>query len=328
MTGVGIIGAGHFGSVHAKAIASVDGLEVVAACREDQELVRDFVAEFGGVAYADWKRVVMDPHVEIVLIATPHHLHEEIAVTAARAGKHILLEKPMAPTHKACQAIAKAAIDADVQLLVGHTMQFALPCLKAKEILDSGVMGQVRAGSSSLIKPWMEGNRKPWHLSPETGGGMLLTAGIHALDRLAFLLGQRVVGVSAMMDSLFHEQAVDDTALLTLRFAEGAIGQVQSIGHLGGPITAATEIVCEMGVLRVDLERGVSIGRGGTWEAVPDSSELGWMQQAIMREWRAMLAALQGEAPLPVKPDYASHIVQVIEASARASIERREVTLS
>lgn len=326
MTGVGIIGAGHFGRVHAKAIASVDGLEVVAVCSGSEGAARDFVTDFGGTACSDWQHVMADPRVEIVLVATPHHLHEEIAIAAAKAGKHILLEKPMAPTFEACKAISEAASAAGVQLLVGHTMHFALPCLKAREVLDSGILGRVRTGSSSLVKLWMEGNRKPWHLNPGAGGGMLMTAGIHALDRLVFLTGQRVVGISAMMDSLFHEQAVDDTALLTLRFAEGAIGQVQSVGHRGGPMTAATDIVCEKGTLRVDLDRGVAIGRAGCWEAVPDSSEPDWMQKAIIREWRTLLGAIHGKGALPIKPDYAAHIVQIIEASNRANTERCEVT--
>lgn len=178
-----------------------------------------------------------------------------------------------------------------------------------------------------MVKLWMEANRKSWHLSGEMGGGMLMIAGIHALDRLIFLMGQKAVGVSAIMASVFHGQSVDDTALLTLRFADGAIGQVQSIGHLGGPMTATTEIVCEKGVLRVDLENGVWIGREGCWEEVPASSEPDWMQRAIEREWHALQAALHGNVPLPFKADHATHIVQVIEASGRASITRQEVML-
>lgn len=325
MIGVGIIGAGHFGRVHAKAISLVDGLVVVAACREGG--AQDFVSEHGGTPYSEWQHIVADPRVQIVVVATPHQLHEEIAVAAARAGKHILLEKPMAPTFQACEAISQAASKAGVHLLVGHTMHFALPCLRAKVILDTGILGRAMVGTSSMVKLWMEANRKPWHLSPEMGGGMLMTAGIHALDRLVFLMGQEVVGVSATMASLLHAQNVDDTALITLRFADGALGQVQSIGHRGGPMTAATDIICEKGVLRLDLDQGVWIGQNGSWEIVPDSAEPDWMLRAVEREWRALLDALQGNVPLPISPEFAAHIVQIIEASCRANIDRREVSL-
>lgn len=328
MMGVGIIGAGHFGAIHAQAIRAVDGLEVVSVCREDQDAARDFASRFGGVARPDWRDVLADPRVDIVAIATPHHLHEEISIAAARAGKHILLEKPMAPSRRACDAVAAAARQASVHLLVGHTMRFSRPCLKAKEIIDSGILGRPRAGSSWMIKLWMEGNRKPWHLQHQAGGGMLMTAGIHALDRLVWLMGQNVTGVTAQIASLFHAQEVDDTAFLTLRFADGALGQVQSVGHRGGPINAATDIVCENGVLRIDLENGVVLGRNGLWEAVRGSAEPDWMQRAVVREWVALRDAVRGEAELPLSAVDAAHIVAIIEAAYQASADRREANVA
>src|SRR5690606_15137160 len=124
-----------------------------------------FAQEHGGSAYSDWRDLLADPKVDVVLIATPHHLHEEIAIGAAQAGKHILLEKPMAPTTRACDAINAAVAKAGVQLMVGHIMHFALPCLKAKEIIDSGIIGKPVLGSSGMIKLWMESNRRDWHLN-------------------------------------------------------------------------------------------------------------------------------------------------------------------
>src|SRR5690606_16105781 len=127
MTGIGIIGAGHFGAVHAKAIAEVDGLEIVAACRSDQTALAAFTDRFGGRGYAGWKDLLADSKVDAVVIATPHDLHEEITIAAAEAGKHILLEKPMAPSVTACAAMNAAAGRAGVHLMVGHVMHFALP---------------------------------------------------------------------------------------------------------------------------------------------------------------------------------------------------------
>lgn len=325
MTCIGVIGAGHFGAVHARAMAEVEGLELVASCRGDADAAEAFAREHGGVAYTDWRRLLDDPKVEAVVIATPHHLHEEITIGAAAAGKHILLEKPMAPSAAACDAMNAAIDKAGIQFMVGHVMHFALPCLKAKEIIDAGTIGKPVLGSSWMIKLWMESNRRGWHMNRASGGGMLMTAGIHALDRLIWLMGQDVVGVSAMLGTYFHEQEADDTALIGLRFADGGIGQVQSVGYRNGAVGFAMDLVCEGGTLRIDFDKGVSVGQDAQWTDVPASIEPDWMHHAVVREWRAMLAAVRGEAPVPVDGRYARQIVGVIDAAYRASAERREI---
>lgn len=328
MIGIGIIGAGHFGAVHARAMAEVDGVQLVASCREDRAAAEQFAQEHGGSAYSDWHQLLADPKVDAVVIATPHHLHEEIAIGAAQAGKHILLEKPMAPTTRACDAINAAVAKAGVQLMVGHVMHFALPCIKAKAILDSGVIGKPVLGSSWMIKLWMESNRRDWHKNTASGGGMLMTAGIHALDRLVWLMGQDVVGVNALAGTFFHEQEADDSALIGLRFGNGGIGQVQSVGYRNGAVGFAMDMVCEKGTLRIDFDHGVSIGRDAVWTPVPDSIEPDWMHHAVVREWRAMRDAISGVAPVPVSGAYARRIVGIIEAVHQANAEKREVEIS
>lgn len=328
MIGIGIIGAGHFGAVHARAMAEVDGVQLVASCREDRAAAEQFAQEHGGSAYSDWRQLLADPKVDAVVIATPHHLHEEIAIGAAEAGKHILLEKPMAPTTRACDAINAAVAKAGVQLMVGHVMHFALPCLRAKAILDSGVIGKPVLGSSWMIKLWMESNRRDWHKNTASGGGMLMTAGIHALDRLVWLMGQDVVGVNALAGTFFHEQEADDSALIGLRFGNGGIGQVQSVGYRNGAVGFAMDMVCEKGTLRIDFDHGVSIGRDAVWTPVPDSIEPDWMHHAVVREWRAMRDAISGVAPVPVSGAYARRIVGIIEAVHQANAEKREVEIS
>jgi predicted dehydrogenase len=311
--------------VHAKAIAEVEGLEIVAACRGDQAALAAFTDQFGGRGYAGWKDLLADPKVDAVVIATPHNLHEEITIAAAEAGKHILLEKPMAPSVAACAAMNAAAGRAGIHLMVGHVMHFALPCLAAKAVIDSGRLGRPVMGSSWMIKLWMEANRQPWHMSRASGGGMLMTAGIHALDRLVWLMGQEVSAVSAMMGTHFHDQEADDTALLGLRFADGGVGQVQSVGYRDGAVGFAMDLVCEKGTLRIDFDTGTWMGQGGNWTKLDQSFEPDWMHHAVVREWQALQAAMRGEAEVPVTGDYASHIVEVIEAAYEADALRREV---
>jgi len=262
-----------------------------------------------------------------VVIATPHHLHAEMAIAAAYADKHILLEKPMAPTLPECDAIIAAVEKAGVRLMVGHVMHFALPCLIAREIIARGELGRPVIGTSWMIKLWMEANRRPWHLISKTGGGMLMTAGIHALDRLIWLMGGEVEGISALVNTCFHDQEADDSALILLRFADGRMGQVTSVGYRDGTVTFAMDLVCEAGTLRIDFDHGVSVGRGARWTPIANSTDQDWMQRAVEGEWRSMQAAIEGTAPVRVDGRYARHIMACLDAAQRANQERREVAL-
>src|SRR5687768_7857912 len=103
--GVGIVGAGAFGREHARAIAAMTDVRLVAASARTPERLAAFAAEFGGVDYTDYRELIVDPAVDLVCIALPHNLHHEATVAAAEAGKPILLEKPMAPTLPDCDAI-------------------------------------------------------------------------------------------------------------------------------------------------------------------------------------------------------------------------------
>jgi phthalate 4,5-cis-dihydrodiol dehydrogenase len=328
MLGVGILGAGFFGAVHARAIGATPGAQVIAVCADEAELAQSFAAEHGGRAYSDWRSFLDDPAIDAVVIATPHHLHCEMAIAAASAGKHLLVEKPMARTAEECSAIIAAAQRHDIKLMIGHMLHLSRPGLVARRIIDGGEIGRPVLGCSSLLKLWMESNRRGWHLDPATGGGMLMTAGIHSLDLLVWLMGGQVASVSAASGALFHDQAADDSAMMLLRFADGRFGQVASVGYRDGAVTYGMDLICERGALRIDLDRGVAIGRGGQWTDVPDSSEPDWMLRAVEREWRAMVDAIRTNASIPVTGAYGRHIIACIEATLASSREKREMLVA
>jgi phthalate 4,5-cis-dihydrodiol dehydrogenase len=328
MLGVGILGAGFFGAVHARAIGATPGTRLAAVCAEEIGLAQSFAAEHGGKAYSDWRKLLEDPAVHAVLIATPHHLHCEMAVAAATAGKHLLVEKPMARTAEQCSTIIAAAERHGVKLMIGQILHFSLPGLVARRIIDSGELGRPVLGSSALLKLWMESNRRGWHLDPATGGGMLMTAGIHALDLLVWLMDSKVAAISAAAGALFHEQAADDSAMMLLRFANGRYGQVASVGYRDGATTYGADLICEHGTLHIDLDRGVRIGRGDKWTDVPASSEPDWMLRAVEREWRTMADAIANNAPIPVTGAYGRHIIACIEATLASGREKREMAVA
>jgi predicted dehydrogenase len=327
MIGVGIAGAGYFGALHAGAIAAVPGLELRAVSAGSAASTAAFAARHGGRPCADWRDLVGDPAVDAVLVAMPHHLHTEVAIAAARAGKHLLVEKPMAPTLAECQAITRAAAAAGTQLMVGQIMRYGLPCMAAHRYLATGALGRPLYGRSSMVKFWMEHNRRDWHLTPETGGGMMLTAGIHALDRLVWLMGAPVASVAAMSGHLFHDQPAPDTDLLLLRFGNGALGEVCSIGNRDRTTWNSTELSCEGGTLLLDFDQGVRILRNGTAETLPASTEPDWMLRALEREWQDLAAAITTGTPPTAGAAEGTHLIACIEAAQHAGRERREVAV-
>lgn len=325
---IGIIGAGHYGEAHAQAIAELNGAVVAAASRTNAEALAAFTARYGGVGYTDSADLLSDPAVDVVVIATPHHLHTQIAIAAAGAGKHILLEKPMAPTLAECEQIASAAREAGVSLMLGHVNHFVPAYRVAKAILESGEMGEVVLGTATMQKGWMEPNRREWHLDRSMGGGVWMTVGIHPLDRMTWLIDAPVTQVSAQLSTRFYDQQADDAGMVFLRYANGAAGTVVSVGYADGAPKHLTELVCTRGMLNVDYTAGVQIGRGDVWRTVPESRPEGdWMQAALVAEWQGFLHALGASTPPPVPPDFALHIMQVIFAAEESSATRREVTI-
>ena len=157
---------------------------------------------------------------------------------------------------------------------------------------------------------------------------MLMTAGIHALDQLVWLMDSRVRSVSAVVSTSFHDQKADDSAMMLLRFADGRFGQVASVGYRDGAGTFDIDLVCENGTLRVDLERGVSIGQRGQWSDVQNSRDPEWMQNGVIREWQAMLSAIENDTEVQVTGDYGRHIIACIEAAMISAREQRDVTVA
>src|SRR5262249_29384297 len=104
---VGILGAGYFGACHARAIANCAGLKLAAICDRDLAQAHRLAADFGGASYADWRQLLAEAAIDVVVIATPHHLHMPMAVAAANAGKHLRLEKPMGARRPSARPLSR-----------------------------------------------------------------------------------------------------------------------------------------------------------------------------------------------------------------------------
>jgi len=225
----GIIGCGMIAGFHAKAIQAAGG--TLVACFDTVPAAADKLAgQYQGCKpYHDFKEFLADKSIDIVTIGTPSGAHLEPAIAAAEAGKHIIVEKPLEITLDRCNQIIAACKKNNVQLATVFQSRFHDSSLTLKKAVDAGRFGRLTLGDA--IVKWYRTQayydsgawRGTWALD---GGGALMNQGIHTIDLLTWLMGP-VVEVTAHTALLAHERIeVEDTAVATLKFANGALGTV------------------------------------------------------------------------------------------------------
>jgi UDP-N-acetyl-2-amino-2-deoxyglucuronate dehydrogenase len=230
-TGFGIIGCGMIAHFHARAIADIRGAKLVA-CYDRIPAAADKLAEATGcTAYHDLDAMLADPAIEVVTIGTPSGAHMEPALAAARAGKHVIVEKPLEITLRRCDRIIEACDKAGVVLSTVFPSRFHEPSVEIKRAVEQGRFGRLTVGDA--IVKWYRTQayydsgawRGTWEFD---GGGALMNQAIHSVDLLTWLMGP-VVEVRAQMGLLAHQRiAVEDVALATVAFANGAMGIIEA----------------------------------------------------------------------------------------------------
>ncbi len=229
--GFGIIGCGMIANFHARAIGDIKGTHV-AACFDTVPAAADrFAAAQGCRAYHDLDEMLADPAVQVVTIGTPSGAHMEPAVAAARAGKHVIVEKPLEVTLNRCDQIIRECDKHKVKLSAIFPSRFHRSSIEMKRAVDGGRFGRLTLGEAYVkwyrTQAYYDSGawRGTWELD---GGGALMNQAIHSVDLLAWFMGD-VVEITAHTGLLAHERiAVEDTAVATLKFASGALGVLEA----------------------------------------------------------------------------------------------------
>jgi len=230
-TGFGIIGCGMIANFHARAIEDIRGAEVVACFDTFPKSAERFAAQENCTAYTDLKEMLADPKVDVVTICTPSGAHLEPAVAAARAGKHVIVEKPLEITLKRCDKIIAECEKAGVVLSAIFPSRFHESSQLMKKAIDKGRFGRISLGDSYV--QWYRSQeyydqgawRGTWALD---GGGALMNQAIHSVDILTWLMGP-VKEICAFTDTIAHKRIeVEDVACAAVRFESGALGVIEA----------------------------------------------------------------------------------------------------
>lgn len=229
--GFGIIGCGMISRFHAKAIGEIAGAKVVACQSATPASADKFAAEIGCKAYYDLDAMLADPAVQIVTVCTPSGSHLDPAVAAAKAGKHVIVEKPLEITLARCDAIIDACNAAGVTLATTFPSRFHESAQLMKRAVDAGRFGRLTLGDAYVkwyrTQQYYDSGawRGTWQLD---GGGALMNQAIHSVDLLLWFMGP-AVEVTAHAAMLAHERIeVEDTVVATIKFANGALGVIEA----------------------------------------------------------------------------------------------------
>lgn len=239
---VGIIGAGFARSTQAPAFQACPGVEVVAIASAHREHAEQAARELGiPRATGDWREVVRDPNVELVSIATPPHLHREMAVAAVHAGKAVLCEKPTALEASEAEVMWMAAEQQGVLALLDHELRFLPSRQRMREIIQSGKLGTIQHARVRYRSDNRLGPERPWDWWSDVarGGGLLGALGSHAVDALRFLLGREPVEVLGVLSTHVPTRA---EALSGEARVVTSDDEVQALLGFGGGLTAALSL--------------------------------------------------------------------------------------
>ncbi|MGH7776254.1 MAG: Gfo/Idh/MocA family protein [Candidatus Dormibacterales bacterium] len=325
--GWGLVGiGGHADKALAPAITAVEEARLVGVVSRDRQRAEDFAGRHGAArAWTSYEEMLRDPEVDVVSVTTPNALHTEHVVAAARAGKHVLCDKPLALTHEDAERDVEECRRAGVRLGIDFQMRHAAWASKVRDLIGAGALGQPVAVQAEQASGRV--GFGGWRMDPDLAGlGSVYNIGVHLYDLLRFLLASEVREVSAMLDT-GRKPELEKLAMTLLRFENGTLAYVNANQAVVNP-QHDVEVYGDKGRIRA-----VSLSRHqqeGELRVISDG------QEDITREttedvFRRVVAyfceaVTAGREPLASGLD-GLRSVEITEAIARSAREGRVVSV-
>jgi UDP-N-acetyl-2-amino-2-deoxyglucuronate dehydrogenase len=224
-----IVGCGHIAKKHAEAIQNIEGANLVAVCDKVPQAMDEYVKKYGARSYEDLADMLSDPSIDVVNICTPSGLHAPIAVEAAKAKKHVIVEKPIALTLEDADLIINTCKENNVKLAVVHPNRFRPVVQELKRLMDEGRFGKLSHANATVR--WNRNqayyDQAPWRGTKALDGGVLMNQAIHNIDLLIWLIGD-VEEVYSMSATRLRNIEAEDVSTGVVRFKNGALGVVEA----------------------------------------------------------------------------------------------------
>ncbi len=279
---VGIIGSAFSSNLHAEAFQEVPEAALVAACSPNKLHVQEFARRWKiPAAETDYRQLLERKDIDVVVVGIPNDLHRAVVVAAAEAGKHIILEKPLAHTLEDADAMLSAAHQHRVKLMYAETICFAPKYVRAKKLVEEGAIGKLYMVKQSEKH---SGPHSDWFYDVDrSGGGALMDMGCHGIEWARWMYGKpRPKSVVAHCQRVYHTQRTrgEDNSVVILEFEGGGIAVVENSWAKQGGMDDRIELYGTEGVIYCDLLHGSSMetySRKGYGYAVEKAGETrGW----------------------------------------------------
>ena len=318
MLKVGIVGLGWWGTELAEALEKIPQRAEIAACASrDPADAKAFAERFGTQACGDFAALIAQPDLDAVILATPHSQHAEQVTAAARAGRHVFVEKPFTLTAESGKSAARACADAGVVLAVGHNRRFSAGARTIKQMLETGAFGTVlHVEANFSTNSAMNYVPDQWRAQrSEAPGGALTSLGLHMIDTMGWMLGP-ISRIACIAKHRALPVDIDDTTTALFEFENGVTGTLAS--HFACPMTSTFRLQ----------------GTGGNIEARDDFSNLVWhaagtgerpkdlpteVNDTLVEELEAFIDACETGVPFLVSPTEAIRNIAVLEAMMRSA---------
>jgi UDP-N-acetyl-2-amino-2-deoxyglucuronate dehydrogenase len=275
----GLIGCGRVAPRHAESIGSLPGAHLVAVADIRESRAQRCGTQYGAEPYTDYRALLERPDVDVVSICAPSGLHAQIAVDALAAGKHAIVEKPIALSLEDADQMMLAATNAQRKLCVVLQNRYNPPLQALKEAVEAGVFGRLLLGNATVrwYRP-QEYYEDGWHGTWAMDGGALMNQSIHHIDALQWLLGPPE-SVFAYTATLAHRMEAEDVGVAVIRFRGGAVGSVEgSTVTYPQNLEGSVAIFGERGSAKVG---GTALNRKVLWKV---AGELEHEQELLTRD--------------------------------------------
>jgi predicted dehydrogenase len=336
---VAVIGCGSIAKYrHIPEYAANPHVELVAFCDFNKEQANEYAEKYGAVAYTDYNDLLANEKVNAVSVCTQNSDHAKVSIAAAKAGAHILCEKPMATSLEEAKAMIEAAMENNVYLMIGHNQRLMPPHVKAKEILQQGKLGKVLTFKTTFghggPERWSIQGDESWFFNKEKAVvGAMGDLGVHKTDLIRWILNEEVVEVGAFVETLHKHGDVDDNATCILRMQSGAIGTMAASWTYYKGEDNTTTIYCENGVLEIkdhpDVQVVVKL-RDGTVEqykvgAIATNEEGGQLASGVINEF---IHSIVTKTPPSISGEEGMKSLQVVLGALESAEKRRFVAIN
>lgn len=253
---VGIIGYGWVATAHIPAINATTLGQVTAVCSSRELDSSELSAKYGGAiaTYNNLDAMLADPEIQVVSVCSYPYDHAKQVIAAAKAGKHLIIEKPLCLSLKELRAMQKAVEQAKVKTCVCFECRYSSQFVATKAVIDEGLLGKLHYGEVDYyhgIGPWYGQFR--WNTRKDAGGSSLLTAGCHALDALLLCMGNDVTEVTSYdtksTNKIFAPYEYTTTSVTIIKFKNGAVGKCAAVVDCLQPYYFHTHLVGSQGSL-------------------------------------------------------------------------------